>query len=107
PLLAGLAVAHRFVPPTPGPRTVAAMLSVDLGWVIQFGILAGIPAMILAGPVFGKYIGDKMQLEVPDYQKLDEEVSSIREGQEVPSFMLVCTLILIRPVLILVDTATG
>lgn len=78
PLLAGLAVAHSFVPPTPGPMTVAAMLNVDLGWVILFGILAGIPAMILAGPIFGKYIGNKIHLEIPDYQKLDEEVNSIK-----------------------------
>ena len=107
PLLAGLAVAHSFVPPTPGPMTVAAMLSVDLGWVILFGILAGIPAMIFAGPVFGKYIGDKIHLEVPDYQKLDEEVSSVREKKDLPSFTLVFTLILIPLVLILVNTVTG
>ena len=31
PLLAGLAVTHAFVPPTPGPITVAKMLGVDLG----------------------------------------------------------------------------
>jgi gluconate transporter len=107
PLLAGLAVAHSFVPPTPGPMTVAAMLNVDLGWVILFGILAGIPAMILAGPIFGKYIGNKIHLEIPDYQKLDEEVNSIKEQKDLPSFKLVFTLILIPLVLILVNTVTG
>ncbi|WP_449354265.1 GntT/GntP/DsdX family permease [Virgibacillus natechei] len=107
PLLAGLAVAHSFVPPTPGPMTVAAMLNVDLGWVILFGIAAGIPAMILAGPVFGKYISKKIHLEVPDYQKLDEEVSSVREKKDLPSFTLIFTLILIPLVLILVNTVTG
>ena len=34
PLLAGLAVGHAFIPPTPGPILVANMLNVDLGWVI-------------------------------------------------------------------------
>ena len=34
PLLAGLAVGHAFIPPTPGPVLVATMLNVDLGWVI-------------------------------------------------------------------------
>jgi Gnt-I system low-affinity gluconate transporter len=52
PLLAGLATAHAFIPPTPGPIAVAELLNADLGWVILFGLAAGIPAMIIAGPVY-------------------------------------------------------
>ena len=55
PLLAGLAVTHAFIPPTPGPIAVAQVLGADLGWVILFGALAGLPAMILAGPVFARF----------------------------------------------------
>ena len=55
PLLAGLAVTHAFIPPTPGPIAVASVLGADLGWVIVFGALAGLPAMILAGPVFARF----------------------------------------------------
>ena len=47
PLLAGLAVGHAFIPPTPGPVLVATMLGVDLGWVILIGIFCGIFAMIV------------------------------------------------------------
>src|SRR5690606_35224783 len=43
PLLAGLAVTHAFVPPTPGPVAVAEVLKADLGRVILYGFLAGIP----------------------------------------------------------------
>ena len=32
PLLAGIAVAHSFIPPTPGPVAVAGLLGADLGW---------------------------------------------------------------------------
>src|SRR5699024_1784066 len=39
PLLAGLAVTHSFVPPTPGPIAVASLLDANLGWVILFGLL--------------------------------------------------------------------
>ncbi len=53
PLLAGLAVAHAFIPPTPGPVAVAGLLGADLGWVIVFGLVAGLPALWLAGVVFG------------------------------------------------------
>jgi len=52
PLLAGLATAHAFVPPTPGPMAVAHLLGADIGWVALFGAMAGIPAMIIAGPVW-------------------------------------------------------
>ena len=55
PLLAGLAVGHAFIPPTPGPVLVAAMLGVDLGWVIIIGVVCGIAAMIVAGPIWGAY----------------------------------------------------
>ncbi len=39
PLLAGLAVTHSFIPPTPGPIAVANLIGADLGWVILFGLL--------------------------------------------------------------------
>ena len=39
PLLAGLAIGHAFVPPTPGPVLVAEMLNVELSYVIILGII--------------------------------------------------------------------
>lgn len=59
PLLAGLAVGHAFIPPTPGPVLVATMLGVDLGWVILIGVFCGTLAMIVAGPVWGSICGKK------------------------------------------------
>ncbi len=55
PLLAGLAVTHAFIPPTPGPIAVADLLGADLGWVILLGVATGLPAMILAGPVLARF----------------------------------------------------
>lgn len=52
PLLAGMMVAHTFIPPTPGPIAVADLLNANLAWVIVIGAIAGIPAMILAGPIW-------------------------------------------------------
>jgi Gnt-I system low-affinity gluconate transporter len=60
PLVAGLMVTHAFVPPTPGPIAVAELLHADLGWVILFGIIAGIPATIIAGPMFAKYLAKRI-----------------------------------------------
>nr|WP_297912764.1 gluconate:H+ symporter [uncultured Allomuricauda sp.] len=74
PLLAGLAITHAFIPPTPGPIAVADIVGADLGWVILVGFLAGIPTALLAGLWFGKYIAGKMQVDAPpanNPQKLD------------------------------------
>jgi Gnt-I system low-affinity gluconate transporter len=71
PLAAGLAVGHSFIPPTPGPVAVASLLGADLGWVILFGVIAGLPAMILGGIVFGRYISNKIYAEVPEYMLIE------------------------------------
>jgi Gnt-I system low-affinity gluconate transporter len=65
PLLAGLAITHSFVPPTPGPIAVAELIHADLGWVILFGAIAGVPAMIIAGPLFGRFIAQRIHVPVP------------------------------------------
>ena len=65
PLLAGLAVTHAFIPPTPGPVAVADILKADLGWVITFGFLAGLPAAMVSGPLFGNFIAKKIHIEAP------------------------------------------
>lgn len=54
PLLAGLAAAHAFIPPTPGPIAVAALLDADLGLVILAGLIAAVPAVIFGGVVFAR-----------------------------------------------------
>ncbi|MCP3031708.1 GntP family permease [Halobacillus sp. A1] len=104
PLLAGLAVTHSFIPPTPGPIAVADLVGADLGWVILFGVIAGIPSMILAGPVFGRYIASKIDVGVPEYMQNSEEEQQKEYDKELPGFGLITTLILIPLVLILVNT---
>ena len=103
PLLAGLAVAHAFIPPTPGPVAVAEIMGVDLGWMIFFGFIIGIPVTLLAGPVFGKYIGKKIHVEAPDYFKAPAENPAWRP----PSFGMVTSIILIPLALIVANTVSG
>ena len=54
-------------PPHTGPVLVATMLGVDLGWVIMVGILCGIFAMIVAGPIWGTICGNKYDILVPGH----------------------------------------
>lgn len=103
PLLAGLAVTHSFIPPTPGPIAVANLIGADLGWVILFGFIAGIPAMIVAGPLFGKYISQKIHASIPPYMEWKEH----EDEKDLPSFSLIATIILIPLLLILMNTVSG
>ena len=56
PLLTGLAAAHAFIPPTPGPIAVAELLNANLGWVIIFGAIAAFPAALIAGPLYASWL---------------------------------------------------
>ncbi len=107
PLIAGLAVTHSFVPPTPGPVAAAGILGADLGWVILFGLLAGIPAVIVGGVLFGRYIGGRIHLEVPEYMQIDEEELQRAEGRPTPSFGLTISTIMLPLALILINTVSG
>lgn len=102
PLLAGMAVTHAFIPPTPGPVAVADILGAPLGWVIMLGAIAGIPAAILAGPVFGRYISTKIHLEPPSAEKVEpREEEDAGHGS---LLNLVIVIILLPLLLIIVRT---
>ena len=103
PPLTGLAVTHSFIPPTPGPIAVAEIIGADLGWIILFGFIIGIPAAVLAGPVFGRYISKKIHVGIPEYMNVDE---SPDEESTLPSFGLICAIISIPLILILCNTLT-
>jgi gluconate transporter len=78
PLLAGIAVAHSFIPPTPGPVAVAGLLGADLGWVIALGVVAGIPATIVGGIWFGRRVSCRVHLGVPEFMHLPAESTDTR-----------------------------
>ena len=103
PLLAGLAVGHAFIPPTPGPVLVANILGVDLGLVIGLGLVCGLVAMICAGPIFGRYCGSKYDIPVPAQYLNTPEF----EESKLPSFASVVGIILIPLFLILINSVLG
>ncbi len=103
PLLAGLAVTHSFIPPTPGPVAVAEIIGAQLGYVIFFGFIIGIPIAILAGPVFGSYISKKIQVAPPTGW---QEFSSVKQF-DMPKFQQVIWIIAIPLILILMATVSG
>jgi len=99
PLLAGLAITHAFIPPTPGPIAVADILGADLGWVIVFGFLAGIPAAIISGPIFARFISKRIKIEPKTFS---EEIEY--DEEKAPSPGLIISIILIPIFLIVANT---
>jgi GntP family gluconate:H+ symporter len=65
PALAGLSVLHGFVPPHPGPLVAIANLHADLGLVLLFGLIVAIPTVIVAGPLFGSFISQRVAIAHP------------------------------------------
>jgi GntP family gluconate:H+ symporter len=65
PALAGLSVLHGLVPPHPGPLVAIAALKADLGLTLLFGIICAVPAVILAGPVFARFIEPRIHVAHP------------------------------------------
>ena len=103
PLLAGLVVTHSFIPPTPGPIAVAGLLGADLGYVMMFGALIGIPAAIIAGPIYGRFIASRVSASMPEYM----EVTETRKDGQLPPVSLIVLLIAIPLVLIVGNTVAG
>jgi gluconate transporter len=107
PLLAGIAVAHSFIPPTPGPVAVAGLLGADLGWVIALGVVAGIPATIVGGIWFGRRVSSRIHLQVPDFMHLPPETTDSKIATNAPGFGLAAGLIALPLVLILLGTVSS
>lgn len=99
PLLAGLASGYAFVPPSAGSVLVADSLGVNLGVMIMVGIPTALICMVVAGVIWGRFIGDKV------FTKIPVNVEEIKdEPKELPPFGLVLGVILIPLVLILIST---
>ena len=99
PLLSGLASGYAFVPPSAGSVLVANALNVNLGTLILVGIPTALVCMLVSGVIWGGYIGNKI------FTNLPKNVTEIKDNNEnLPSFGLVLSVILIPLVLILIST---
>ncbi|SEQ10252.1 Gnt-II system L-idonate transporter [Rosenbergiella nectarea] len=56
PMVAALSVTHCFLPPHPGPTAIATIFGANLGITLLYGIILTLPTVIIAGPVFSKFL---------------------------------------------------
>lgn len=99
PLLAGLASGYAFVPPSAGSVLTANALDVNLGMMIMVGVPTAIISMLIAGIIWGGFIGNKIFAALPE-----EGNEAVRSDKDLPPFGLVLSVVLIPLVLILLGT---
>lgn len=56
PMVAALSVTHCFLPPHPGPTAIATIFGANLGTTLLYGMIITIPTVIIAGPIFSKFL---------------------------------------------------
>ncbi|WP_230424818.1 GntP family permease [Prauserella cavernicola] len=109
PLCAGLSAAYTFMPPAPGPLAASGIMGADIGLVVLFGVICGIPAVAVAGPLFGRFIGRRIHVVPPASVAGPDGTSTSpvneKPAEELPSFGSVVVALLMPLMLILVGTA--
>ena len=100
PMIIGLLTVHCLVPPHPAATAVAVGLKADIGKVILYGLIVGFPAAIIAGPIFGKLIGNKFKLNPPEHLCKAEPTPL----EELPSFGITLFTILFPLILMISKT---
>jgi len=98
PILAGLSTVHGLVPPHPAPMIAIDAYNADLGKTILYSLLIGVPTSIIAGPLFGKFIGKRIQVEPP--AKLAEQFA-LKTERKLPGFGITLFTILLPVILML------
>ena len=81
-LTSTLSVTHGFLPPHPGPSTIAILFKADIGKTLLYGIIVAIPAIIMAGLIFPEFIKN-IKANPP------KEMFSVKhfEAHEMPGFI--------------------
>jgi len=97
PALSALTIVHSLVPPHPAPAAASQLFGADLGHTILYGIAVSIPAGVIGGMIYGRWIANRIYIEPPDFAVAPEKAS---HGKTPPSIAMVI-LLLLMPVLLI------
>ena len=109
PMIAALSITHGFLPPHPGPVSLAAIFHADIGKILLYGLAISIPVAIIAGVMFPKLI-----ISIKHLKGIDHTVT-INPDRKLPSALKSFSIALMPVFLILAgnlgalffDGATG
>lgn len=103
PALAGMTTLHALMPPHPGPLIAVSTLHTDLGMTMLFGFVIALPAVVLAGPLYGIWLSRRMMIEEP--QELGALFNAERNARQ-PGFA-VSLLVILLPVLLMLGSTVA
>lgn len=100
PLLACLSVMHGVMPPHPGPVVAVESLKANMGLVLLWGFVIGIPTAAVAGPIYARFIVKRVVAQPPSIAPK----SAAAAGFRAPGFWLTLISILAPVFLMLLAT---
>ncbi|GGG90865.1 gluconate:H+ symporter [Silvibacterium dinghuense] len=102
PMVAGISVDHALVPPHPAAMLAATAYHADIGRTIFFALAIGIPAAIIAGPLWTMIIAPRIRLSHEN--PMAAQFAERDPGRRLPSFSLTLFTILAPVLLMLVGS---
>ncbi|RAX49957.1 GntP family permease [Arthrobacter sp. AQ5-05] len=102
PAATAFSVMHIFVPPHPGPVAASGLLEANVGLVLLLGLVVALPTWYFAGHLYGKYVGRKFNIAIPDI--LAGSKQEQHDFASTPKLGTVVTLLLLPLVLIFMNT---
>lgn len=85
PMAASLSTTHCFLPPHPGPVVLVNAFKADMGKTLVYGICIAIPAVIIAGPMLGRWL---KRISSSDLNLFSSSASSKILPPTLPSFLI-------------------
>ncbi|PTL17377.1 gluconate transporter [Staphylococcus gallinarum] len=107
PVIAALCTMHGMVPPHPGPLISVNQFGANIGLTMIYGMICAIPTIIIAGPLYGKFITPRLSVK-PSNDLLQQYTndSNITTRQPISTALAFST-ILVPVVLMLLHAIAG
>lgn len=106
PLATSLMVVHCILPPHPAATAITGMLNADIGKVILYGLIVGLPTAVIAGPIWVKLTCTR-QASPSQAQFLAERSEAVIDDSNPPSFAIAMVTVLLPLALMVGKTLTA
>lgn len=100
PVATTLTVVHCMVPPHPAALAIVGMLQADVGTVIAWSLLVGLPAAIIGGPIMGTIVSKHVKDNPPKELFKNELIPD----EKLPSFGITLFTILLPMIIMVLKT---
>ncbi len=102
PLITGLSVVHGLMPPHPAAMLAVQAFHADIGRTILYALIVGIPAAIVAGPLYALFISPRTPL--PDENPMAEQFLQQMPDHKLPPFNITVLTLLLPVILMLLGS---